>query len=385
MDKVKVENTLAYRCPELIKEWHPTRNGDKTPYNTYYGSNYKAWWILPYDDPKTGKHFDFEWQTSVFHRSRGTGCPFLWGKKVYPGYNDIATVHPELIREWHPNLNGDKTPYNTNYGSSYKAWWILPYDDPKTGKHFDFEWQMTVYHRNKGEKCPYLTGKKVYPGFNDLATVCPELKDQIHPEKNGYLTAEKICAYSNKKIWWLDPYDDPSTGRRFYFEWQASPASRVRSRGNPFLSNQRLWKGFNDLKTRFPRIASEWDYENNAKKPEDYMPNSKEIVSWKYPYDDPDTGNHYDFTWKAKITYRVQDDSGCPYLSGNAVYAGFNDLESKRPDLAEEWDYEKNKLTPEQVTLFSNKKRWWKCPYCGRSWYASPSKRVYGEGCPCMT
>lgn len=296
----------------------------------------------------------------------------------------LAYHNPELINEWHPSLNRDKTPYNISYGSGYKAWWIMRYNDPNTGKIFDFEWQSAVYHRSAGEKCPYLAGKKVFAGFNDFATICPELKEQVHPKKNCGLSATDILAYSNKKIWWLYSYDDPSTGKHFEFEWEATPASRIENSGCPFLSGQRIWSGFNDLKTRYPRIASEWNYKKNKKNPEEYMPNSREEVWWIYPYDDPKTGKHFDFEWKAKITNRVQDDSGCPYLSNNAVWEGFNDLASKRPDIAEEWDYDRNKnVLPNMVTLFSNKKRWWKCSICGKSWYISPAKRAAGQECIC--
>lgn len=298
----------------------------------------------------------------------------------------LAYHNPELIEQWHPTLNGDRTPYNTTYGSGYKAWWILKYDDPKTGKTFNFEWQAAVYHRTGGEGCPYLVGKKVYAGFNDIATVCPELKEQVHPHKNNGLKATDIIAFSGKKIWWVYPYDDPDTGKHFDFEWEATPASRINTRGCPFLSKQRIWTGFNDLKTKYPRIASEWNYKKNKKKPEDYMPNSREKVWWVYPHDDPETGEHFDFEWEARITNRVQDDSGCPFLSNNAVWKGFNDLASKRPDIAAEWDYEKNgKVLPDTITLFSNKKRWWICPKCGESWYVSPAKRATGQECGCMT
>ena len=183
----------------------------------------------------------------------------------------LAYHNPELIKEWHPTLNKDKTPYNTTCGSGYKAWWILRYYDAQTGKIFDFEWQAAVYHRSKGEKCPYLAGKKVYTGFNDFATICPELKKQVHPEKNKGLKSTDILAFSNKKIWWLYLYNDSNTGKHFDFEWEATPASRIANSGCPFLSNQRIWSGFNDLKTRYPRIASEWNYKKNKKKPEEYI------------------------------------------------------------------------------------------------------------------
>ena len=39
------EKSLAYRFPELSKEWHPTKNGDLTPYDVTVGSHKKVWWI----------------------------------------------------------------------------------------------------------------------------------------------------------------------------------------------------------------------------------------------------------------------------------------------------------------------------------------------------
>lgn len=38
-------NTLAYRFPEVAKEWHPTKNGDLTPNDVSYGTPRKFWWL----------------------------------------------------------------------------------------------------------------------------------------------------------------------------------------------------------------------------------------------------------------------------------------------------------------------------------------------------
>ena len=52
--------SLEEYAPDLAKQWHPTKNGDLKPMDVTYGSKKKVWWYLPYDDPKTKKHFDFE-------------------------------------------------------------------------------------------------------------------------------------------------------------------------------------------------------------------------------------------------------------------------------------------------------------------------------------
>lgn len=74
--------------------------------------------------------------------------------------------YSHLLKEWHPSKNVGITP---NDCSRYvKVWWYLPYDDPATGKHFDFEWMATIENRIRNGNCPFLTGKAVWPGFNDL-------------------------------------------------------------------------------------------------------------------------------------------------------------------------------------------------------------------------
>ena len=64
------------------------------------------------------------------------------------------------------------------------------------------------------------------------------------------------------------------------------------------------------------------------------------------------------------------------------VLPGFNDFETLRPELMNEWDYNKNTdLKPNQVTEHSGKKAWWKCKE-GHEWYAVIDSRAKGHGCP---
>jgi protein-arginine kinase activator protein McsA len=52
------------------------------------------------------------------------------------------------------------------------------------------------------------------------------------------------------------------------------------------------------------------------------------------------------------------------------------------PELAKEWDYEKNERGPEEYLDRSGKNVWWKCSDCGHSWKAKISKRtVKKSGC----
>ena len=57
----------------------------------------------------------------------------------------------------------------------------------------------------RGSGCPYCAGRRALPGFNDLATVCPDIAAQWHPTLNGGLTPEMVTAGSRKKVWWQCP------------------------------------------------------------------------------------------------------------------------------------------------------------------------------------
>lgn len=230
-------NDLQSISPELAKQWHPTKNGNLKPSQIAVNADRKIWWLYPYDDPVTGKHFDFEWQASVYNRFFGhTNCPYISGQSVWEGFNDLQTINPELAKQWHPTKNKNLKPTQITAKSNKKVWWFLPYDDPVTGKHFDFEWQAIIKNRNQGSGCVYLTGKAVLEGFNDLATINPELAAQWHPTKNGDLKPTQFTSVSGKKVWWLCPYDDPITGKHFNFEWKVSIDNRAKGSGCPYLT-----------------------------------------------------------------------------------------------------------------------------------------------------
>ena len=385
-------NDLATVNPEIAKEWHPFKNGDLKPTDVTFNSIKKVWWWLPYDDPKTRKHYDFEWEATVSNRTAGNGCPYLSGRAVWPGFNDLATVNPKLAKEWHPFRNGDLKPTEVTAFSHEKVWWYLPYDDAKTGKHYDFEWEDIIETRNSGIGCPYLTGARVWVGYNDLATTNPELAREWHPTKNGNLKPEDVTAGSHQKVWWLFPYDDPKTGKHFNFAWEATIDGRSRGNGCPYLSiHPEVWKGFNDLKTLNPELAREWHPTRNGNlKPTDVTVSSGQKVWWYLPYDDPKTGKHFDFEWPATVHSRSKGN-GCPYLTGSAVWPGFNDLATTHQELAREWHPTKNgNLKPTDVTYGSTKKVWWYLPYddlkTGKhyefEWEAPILSRSFGNGCP---
>jgi hypothetical protein len=69
------------------------------------------------------------------------------------GYNDLATLFPEIAAEWNIEKNRGKTPDMILAGSHSKAWWIC------SKGH---EWFADIHSRTGKEKCgcPVCAGKK---------------------------------------------------------------------------------------------------------------------------------------------------------------------------------------------------------------------------------
>lgn len=89
-------------------------------------------------------------------------------------------------------------------------------------------------------------------------------------------------------------------------------------------------------------------------------------------------------SWLAQIASQndKNKEHGCPYCSGRFVIKGKTDLLSQFPDVAKEWNHEKNTISPNEISSHSNQKVWWKCSKCNNEWKAVVSNRVSGSGCP---
>lgn len=379
-------NDLETRFPNLAKEWDYERNDNLTPDQVMPGSRMKVWWKIEYTDPKTNKKHILSWKTSVAERTKGYGCPYLSNKKVIRGLNDLATTHPRLAAEWHLTKNGSLMPEMVTYGSSQQVWWLLKYYDSELEKTFQFVWQTSVNARtNKDTGCPYLSNTAVWTGYNDLQTRYPEIAAQWDYEKNGNLTPDKVIATSQAVAWWKIPYTNPQTRQLSYLSWQTRISNRtVLHTECPYLTNTAVCPGINDLQTLYPEIAAQWHPIKNGKlTPQMITAGSNQLAWWYLPYTDPSTGKIHYFEWVQAVTLKVKSLNACPYITGHAVWTGYNDLQSCFPDIADQWSEKNHFLKPDRVYKFSKMKVWWKCPICGTEWRTSVNSRTLrGTGCP---
>ena len=268
-----MNNSLAEVRPELVSEWSE-KNLPLTPDDITFGSNKKVWW------KGTCGH---EWQTSVKARSNGEKCPICSGARVIAGINDLATLEPLLAKQW--SKKNKIKPTEVSIGSHKKVIWRC-----KKGH----EWEAVVKSRTINKTgCPYCSHNKVLAGFNDLATLLPDIAAEWS-DRNYPLLPTQVTVFANRKAWWKCK----DCGR----EWNTLISTRSGGSKCPYCSGYIFSKGFNDLQTTHPEIASEWSEKNLPLKPDEVNAKSRKNVWWKC---------RHDHSWSMKINERTILKKGC--------------------------------------------------------------------------
>ena len=403
---VKGVNDLATVNPMLAKEWHPTKNDNLQMFEVSCGSNKLVWWKC-----KEGH----EWQAKVSDRMRGNGCPYCSGKRLILGKNDLASQNKEVASQWHPTKNGALTPEQVFVKSNKKRWWVC-----KAGH----EWEATVNDRTTGYGCPYCAGQKVLPGFNDLATKHPIIAEEWNYTKNGDLTPQKVSYGSGKIVWWKC---------RKGHEWKAAINHRTnRGDGCSICTGERktsfpeqaifyYLKQLTEAENRFIGMGKEIDiwlplynvgieyngayYHNNKKRDKDkicfFEGKGVRVISVNEGSRNFAENNIVEYVYgdarKDSLNWLIKEIIqmiGLPSIDVNIladetrIYEQYvfqektGSLAMKNPQVAKEWNFEKNEgLRPEQISNLSHKKVWWKCEK-GHEWQAVVSSRTRGVGCP---
>ncbi|MGZ7033155.1 MAG: zinc-ribbon domain-containing protein, partial [Thermoanaerobaculia bacterium] len=170
--------------PELVAEWHPTKNIDLFPDEVSFGSHRRIWWRCP-------KGSDHEWIATPNKRTGShRGCPFCAGQRVSVT-NSLATTNPGLAGEWHSSKNGKLTPRDVTAASQRVVWW-------KCARDAEHEWRCAPADRFG---CPYCDGK-LTDAKRSLAALHPELAGEWDRTLNGALVPEDVLPGSKRRVWW---------------------------------------------------------------------------------------------------------------------------------------------------------------------------------------
>ena len=199
---------------ELLKEW--SEENVYKPSEFTYSSRRKVFWICAKGHT---------YSACIGNRTgNGTTCPYCSGKATLEGYNDLATTNPELLSEWDSEKN-TILPTSVRKGSNKKVWW-------KCEKGHSY--QAIIYNKAlQHTKCPYCSNARVLSGFNDLATINPELLEEWDYNKNTIPPSE-IMSGSEKKFFWKCK----NCGN----EWLTSVAYRTSGAGCPRCAKSKAGK-----------------------------------------------------------------------------------------------------------------------------------------------
>ena len=337
--------------PELVIEWHPTKNEGKHPKDFAQFSGKKVWW-------KCDLGPDHEWEDAVYARTKQrTGCPYCANRRISIT-NRFDLTQTKLMTEWNYQKNQIK-PSEITGGSNKKIWW-------KCQK--GHEWESKVADRvQRGYGCKFCNKKKVQGSYKkgDWIEERLDLIDQWMYEKNDlYGQPSHFSSSSTKKVWWkCDLGPD--------HEWEAEIRKRVKTNTNcPFCAGKKI-SVTNSLINNYPRIAEQFHPILNAEiKVESLFMNSNKTIWWKC-----DLGP--DHEWKTQVYSRTYRNRDCPFCSGHNVSVT-NNLEINAPKIAKQFDLDKNypKL-PSDFSTGSNESVWWKCDNPEhRGWEAPVAARI---------
>lgn len=347
LSPVRGETNLAALFPLLVKEWDCSTNAKGPEAYQPYSNAYVGWLC----------EAGHRWKAKINNRTRkGSGCPYCEGNRPIPGVNDLGTLYPWLKKQWDYENNGDLKPEDVFPKSNKRVAWVC-----KRGHH----WETKIYHRTDGQECPYCTGIKPIIGETDLETLEPGLAQEWNTEGNGGHMPSEYTRFSHYPAWWKCKRDHL---------YQMPIYRRSRGCGCSVCDGKKIVPGENDLATRAPHLAQEWDYSGN----EGVTPNQVALhSSAKFGWVCGICGHE----WKATPKNRAAGRN-CPKCAGCCVDPDINSIEAVNPHLAEQWDFQRNQpLTARNVAAYDNRDYFWNCDN-GHSWKASPANRNKGTGCP---
>lgn len=333
------ENNLRVTHPGLVGQWHPTKNGKKTPEDYLSGSNKSVWW-------KCSR--GHEWTAPIEKRAlRGDKCSkchstvSLLQLRVYAELSLIyATVQlgarvdgfevDIYLPDHHFGVEVDGYPWHTHRV------------DADRRKSNALSCQGIRLVRLRDTRLPQLDDSTV-PFHSEInKAIIVKLLEVIgvNPDRVREYAAEN--EFQNDTLFWQE------------------------------AANRSLRDKTKSLAYVYPWIAREWDYETNSPAlPTQFEAFSNVEANWVCLT----CGKNY----RSRISHRTYMGSGCPYCSGVKVTADIS-FGGLHPDALKHWDWNANReaeIDPYALTPRSNVSCHWKCEH-GHVYRTSPNKKVDG-------
>ena len=425
---IKSVNDLQTLFPDLIKDWDFTKNVKKPDEYTAY-SGQKVWWKCHF----CGYEWRTAINNRTANKRNCPGCTmkstsfgeqalFYYIKKIYPdavnryhGFGIELDIYIPSISTgiefdgifWHDNENSRLREENKYSVCKQHNIRLIRIGDSKAQLHentcdYSFRidnlsnleqlnniirivlkeidpasnkwtrknprqiWSSIDQQINVDkDRFEILENKYLREEMDSFVYNYPEVYKEWNYDRNGTLNPKAFTKSSTKKVWWK--CSDCGA------EWEATINDMTSGHSNcPVCNNRRLVVGVNDFATLYPSILDEWDYKRNSIKPNEILKRNKTKVWW--------VCKKCGHNWMATLGDRTRTDkpSGCPNCKIDNASKAKHDRALKRgsfaekfPELLNEWDYDKNAVSPDEISPGSNIYVWRKCRYCGNSWQTS--------------
>lgn len=323
-------NDLETVAPEIAREWHPYKNGNRRPSDILAGSRDTVWWL---------GGCGHEWPATVKNRvTNRTGCPDCYrttqvsfSEKAVFYYvsqcfgDAVQNAHPEgldlgkfELDIWVPSINTaiefdgyywhNKSPERdtakdkacesngirlfriresacVEYGDTTAHVITL---DGAGSSALDAAINSLLCELGRGDTLDVDTKRDTIPimalvktsrSERSLQEVRPKIAEQWHPTLNGDLTPDMFSYGSNHRAWWVCP--------KGHEPYQALIAARSRGCGCPLCKNESIRvskltpRPGHSLAERFPDIAKEWHPTKNGNlTPENVSYGSRSYMIW---------------------------------------------------------------------------------------------------------
>lgn len=393
--------------PELVAEWHPTKNKGVLPEDCPHKSGLDVWWIC------SKGH---EWAAKVSNRvNRGSGCPYCANKRPNRQYN-LLIAYPEVAAEW-DYVSNKNPPDRYLPVSGAKVHWRCV-----RGHKYTATISNRTKQRSGCPKCTKQSSGNEIRILSELETLFPDVRSRHKiggKEVDIFIRSIDLAIEYDGSYWHRDKFRQDKAKSDFLkmqglkiIRVRENPLKRIDSTdiilensGPISKENMNIIVGqicnaetvkeyaantnfFNEIKYRtyldyfpspFPQdslatlrpdIASEWDYVANAPlTPSNFSISASYKAGWIC------SKGH---KWNSRIATRTgKKNHGCGFCSGLHATAEHN-IATKHPHLLAYWDYKKNgELKPEKVTPNSGRKIWWKCSGSDdHSWSAVPYSMI---------
>ena len=423
------DNVWTRRYPELLLQWDFEANAME-PENCGNRNNVFHWYCRRCRNHWTARLNDRIASAERVRRRGGELCPFCGEQKLSPQYN-LASLYPELSRQFAVDLNGGLQPQECFPAGSQEVWWRCDFDPSHV-------WPERISNRTLLRRgCPRCARlfKMTYTSrvlfyylrqvFPDCACEYPEGRyhidiclpsQRIAIEHHGYThlkeearrrdirRRDELLRKGYRHVLWLvespEPipdfaldgdvltYYDPAPYEQmdrlvcYVFRWLEGLTGEVIHHDPPdfIRDHQKIENAYYHERRRrslavcFPELGREWS-EKNGSPPEAVLAGSSRKGIWKCGK----CGREF----PATVASRTGQRSGCPYCAGK-LPTKTNNAAVRYPHLLADWDAENNDRTLYELLPNTKYLAAWVCHTCGHRWRTMLSNRANpkGSGCP---